>query len=78
MSKISVHLPHSLHTKVKEVAQQDGISPDQFIATAIAEKLSALLTVDYLRQRADRSSQEAFERALSEIPDVEPEEYDKL
>ncbi len=74
MSTISVHLPHSLHTKVKEVAQKDGISLDRFIATAIAEKLSALMTVDSLGQRAKRSSQEAFERALSEIPDVEPEE----
>lgn len=78
MSTISVHLPHSLERKVQEVAQQDGISLDQFIATAIAEKLSALMTVDYLRQRAERSSQKAFEQALSEIPDVEPEDYDKL
>ena len=78
MSTISVHLPHSLHKKVKEVVQQDGISLDQFIATAIAEKLSALMTVDYLRQRAGRSSQKGFEQALSEIPDVEPEKYDKL
>lgn len=78
MNAIRIHLPHSLHIKVQEVAQQDGISLDQFIATAIAEKLSALMTVDYLRQRAERSSQEAFDHALSEIPDVEPEEYDKL
>ena len=78
MSTVRVHLPHPLHTKVKEVAQQDGISLDQFIATAAAEKLSALMTADYLRQRAERSSQKAFEQALSEIPDVEPEEHDKL
>jgi hypothetical protein len=32
----------------------------------------------YLRERAERSSQEDFERALFEIPDVEPEEFDKL
>jgi len=34
--------------------------------------------IDYLRHRSGRSSQEAFEQALSEIPDVEPEDYDKL
>jgi len=78
MSTISVNLPHSLQSKITELAQQDGISLDQFIATAIAEKLSALMTVDYLRQRAARSSQDAFEQALLEIPDVEPEEYDTL
>jgi hypothetical protein len=75
---VSIHLPHSLQHKVEEVAQQDGISLDQFIASAVAEKLSALLTADYLRKRAERSSQEAFEHALAEIPDVEPEDYDTL
>ncbi len=78
MSTISIHLPHSLQHKVEEVAQQDGISFDQFVASAVAEKLSAFLTADYLRQRAERSSQDAFEQALAEIPDVEPEAYDKL
>ncbi len=78
MSTVSIHLPHSLQHKVEEVAQKDGISFDQFVASAVAEKLSAFLTADYLRQRAERSSQDAFEQALAEIPDVEPEAYDKL
>lgn len=78
MSTVSIHLPHSLQHKVEEMAQQDGISFDQFVASAVAEKLSALLTADYLYQRAERSSQDAFEQALTEIPDVEPEDYDKL
>ncbi len=78
MSTVSIHLPHSLQHKVEEVAQQDGISFDQFVASAVAEKLSALLTTNYLRQRAERSSREAFEHALAEIPDVEPEDYDVL
>jgi hypothetical protein len=78
MSTVSIHLPHSLQHKAEEVAHQDGISFDQFVASAVAEKLSALLTADYLRQRAERSSQDAFEAALAEIPDVEPEEHDRL
>jgi hypothetical protein len=78
MSLVNIRLPHSLHRKASEAAHLDGISIDQFIATAIAEKLSVLMTLDYLRNRADRSSSQAFEEALSEIPDVEPEEYDRL
>lgn len=78
MSTVSIYLPHSLKHKAEEVAQQDGISFDQFVASAVAEKLSALLTADYLRQRAERSSQDAFEQGLAEIPDVEPEDYDTL
>ncbi len=78
MNTVSVRLPDSLHRKVVEVSREDGISIDQFISTAVAEKLSALMTVDYLRQRAERSSKEAFEKALSEIPDVEPDAQDRL
>ncbi len=78
MSTVSIHLPHSVQHKAEEVAQQDGISFDQFVASAVAEKVSAFLTTDYLRQRAERSSQDAFEHALAEIPDIEPEDYDTL
>ena len=48
---------------------------NQFIATAAAEKMSSLKTLDYLKERGSR---EKFERVLSGVPDVEPEEHDKL
>ncbi|MGE0087815.1 MAG: hypothetical protein AB7S75_25675 [Desulfococcaceae bacterium] len=67
-----------MHKKVSELAHLDGISPDQFIAIAIAEKLSAFMTLNWLRNRADRSSEQSFQEALSEIPDTDPEEYDRL
>ena len=78
MSTVTITLPHSLEHKIAEIAESDGISIDQFLVTAAAEKLSALMTVEYLRQRAARSSQESFEQALLDIPDVDPEEYDRL
>ena len=78
MSAISLRLPNSIHNKVREVAQQEGISKNSFIATALAEKLSALLTKEYLEIRAERSSKEKFQEALSEVPDIEPEKYDQL
>ncbi len=78
MSAISLRLPDSLHNKVREVAQHDGTSINSFIATALAEKLSALLTKDYLEMRAKRSSEKKFQKALSEVPDVAPQEYDRL
>lgn len=79
MSKaMSVRLPNYLHREIKELAEQEGISMNQFIATAAAEKMSSLKTVDYLKERAKRGSREKFERVLAKVPDVEPEEYDKL
>ncbi len=78
MSTLSVRLPKSLHEQIRELAKREGISINQFIATAAAEKLSALLTEEYLERRAKRGSREKFERALSQLPDVEPEERDRL
>ncbi|MCW5881473.1 MAG: hypothetical protein KIS91_11120 [Anaerolineae bacterium] len=48
------------------------------ITLAIAEKVAALMTDDYLRQRAARSSHARFEAALSRAPDAEPDERDRL
>lgn len=78
VSTVSVNLPESLHRKVEELARGEGISVEQFIATATAEKMAALVTVDYLEERAARGSQEKFKKALAQVPDVEPEEFDRL
>ncbi len=78
MSTLSVRLPDSLHKKLKELAEQEGVSMNQFITLAVSEKMSALLTEDYLKERAERGSKKAFEEIMSEVPEVEPEEYDKM
>lgn len=78
MSTLSLRLPESLHRRVRELAAREGISINQFVATAVAEKMSALLTEDYLEERARRGSRERYEAALAEVPDAEPEEYDRL
>ena len=78
MSTLSVRLPDSLHRKLKELAERESVSLNQFITLAVSEKMSALLTVDYLRERAERGSRKAFADLMSEVPDVEAEEYDKL
>ena len=78
MSSLSVRLPGSLHDKVRELARRDGVSINQFIATAVAEKASALLTVDYLEQRAHRADPDLFRRLLNRVPDVRPLPGDAL
>ena len=61
-----------------DLASRDGISIDQFISTAIAEKLSALMTENYLKERAKRGNRSKYEAILAKVPDVEPEPYDML
>ncbi|MEX2465959.1 MAG: DUF6290 family protein [Gemmatimonadota bacterium] len=78
MSTLSLRLPESLHERARELAQQEGISINQLIATALAEKISALDTVGYLKERAARGSREAFLRALDQVPATAPIAGDEL
>lgn len=78
MSTLSVRLPESLHKKIKELAEKEGVSMNQFITLAVSEKMSALLTIDYLKKRAENASKQKFKNIMDQVPDVEPEEYDKL
>jgi hypothetical protein len=48
------------------------------ITLALAEKLSALMTEDYLEERAKRGSRKKFKRAMTKVPKVQPEVYDRL
>jgi len=76
MTTISLRLPESLHRKVRELAKSEDVSINQLITTALAEKMSALMTVDYLQERAARGGRVGFERALGKVRDVEPDQED--
>ena len=78
MSTISLRLPDSLHGTARELAKKDHVSINQFIATALAEKISALITGEYLEERAKRGSRKKFERAMAKVADIEPEEHDRF
>jgi len=78
MSTISLRLPSSLHDKVRELAKQENVSINQFITLALAEKISALVTEDYLAERASRGSRDKFEQAMAQVADVEPLPQDAL
>lgn len=78
MSIVHIQIPDSLQKSLYNLASRDGISIDQFISTAIAEKLSALMTESYLRERAKRGNRAKYETILAKVSDVEPEAYDRI
>ena len=78
MSAITINVPQSLFDKLLEVAAKDRSTPEHFALLALAEKLSSVITVEYLEERAKRAKIERFEQLLSKVPDVEPEEHDRL
>ena len=78
MSTIRLRLPESLHAQARALAEQEGISIDQLIATSLAEKMAALLTSDYLEAHAKRGSRTAFRRVLKKVKDRAPSAGDEL
>ncbi len=78
MSSISLRLPDSLHDSARELAAKENISINQLIALALAEKVSALMTEEYLAKRAKRASKRKFEKALAKVADVDPDKRDRL
>ena len=77
MSTLSLRIPNSLHEQIRQLAKREGISINQFIASA-AEKMAALLTEKYIETRGRRASLKKFQKVLKKIPDVEPEDYDRI
>ena len=78
MSTIHLTLPPSLHEQAQAYASKEGISINEFITLAVAEKLAILATAEYLAERARCGSREKLLAVLAKAPDVEPEDYDKL
>ena len=78
MSTMSVRLPDSIHQRLRDLARRERVSINQLITTAVAEKLSALDTEEYLQQRAKRASRGRFQEVLRKVPDVLPVPGDEL
>ena len=72
MTTLSLRLPDSYHSMIKEISSKDKISINQFIVSAVAEKISALETQSYLEERGARASRNKFMAVLSKVPDSEP------
>lgn len=78
MSAISVRLPNSLHKKLGDLARREGVSINQLVNSAVAEKMATLMTLDYLQERAKRGTRKKFEAVLAKVPNREPEAFDRL
>ena len=78
MSTLSLRLPDSLHATARTLAKQEHVSVNQLISTAVAEKISALITEDYLEERAKRGKRRDYEAVLAKVPDVEADERDRF
>lgn len=60
-----------------DLAKQEKTSINQFVSSALAEKISALTAEDYIQLRADKASKEKFKKALSKVKNIAPPELDR-
>lgn len=78
MTNLNVHIPESLYKQIEALATKENISIEQLVAVALSAQVSAWMTKDYLEEKVQRGSWEKFQQVLNKVPDVEPEEYDRL
>lgn len=78
MSTLSLRLPESLHKQLRDLARREGVSINQLISSAVGEKMAALMTVAYLKERGARGRRRQFDAILGRVPDVEPAPGDDL
>jgi hypothetical protein len=67
-----------LRKSIQALADAEGYSIEQFVASAAAEKMAAIRTVAQLRQDVAGAKREDFDRFLAAVPDVEPDPGDRM
>ena len=77
-STYPLRLPRSVKAEVERRAKQDGISINQFVATAVAEKLAAMNTAAFFAERRDRADFKAFDRLMRRKGGEPPRQEDKI
>ena len=78
MGALSLRLPESIHRHIREIAEAEGVSINQLISSAITEKISAIMTEEYLQKRADRANIKDLEAVLNKVADRKPLKGDEL
>lgn len=68
MTALTVRLANSVHQKVRELAERDKISVNQFIAAAVSEKMASVMALDYLKLEAGKGNRGDFDRLMNLVP----------
>ncbi len=81
MSQLTTYplrLPRSLRTGIERFSKQDGISINQFVSIAVAEKLAMLQAEVYFSERSARSDMSAFDALMQRTGGETPRTGDEL
>lgn len=76
-STYPLRLPRSVKTEVERKAKEDGVSVNQFVATAVAEKLAVMNTATFFEERRKRADFSAFDKIMRRKGGERPRPDDK-
>lgn len=77
-SRFPLRLPRSVKAEVERRAKKDGVSVNQFVAVAVAEKLAVMNTGEFFAERRNRADFSAFDRILRRKTGEKPREGDEV
>lgn len=77
-SNVALRLAPSLLEEARKIAKSEGVALNQLISLAVAEKISAMRTEDFFRERAMRANVPEALRILDRAGSEEPREGDEL
>ena len=78
MANHALRVPESLFAYARKVAEEEQVSMNRFFVTEIAEKVSALKTETYFRERQLRGDLAGFDARLAASPEASPLAGDDL
>lgn len=78
MAKLQLRLPDTIHNKIRKMAKREDISINQVLVNSISNEIIRYETMQFFIERSKKFNEQDFIDALSEIPEIEPEEIDRL
>ncbi len=78
LSNYALRLQASMMQELKKLVQQEGTTINQFINVAVAEKIAALRTTEYFKERATRANKKIFRKLLTNAGNEPPRKGDEL
>lgn len=77
MTALTIRLPNSVHHRIKELAERDQISVNGFVASAAAEKIASVSTLDFLKSEAAKGHRRDFEHYMGKVSAVPAQDGDE-
>ncbi len=78
MSEIQTQIPDAIYKQIIAFAEREKLSLEQVVSLALAHSLGTWTSESLIAERAKHGSRKKFLEFMSQVPDIEPDEHDRL